>query len=887
MVRSAVDRVESAKESNTNFAIRQGACLCSLLLHVSLFWGLHSPVFWAFALFQGLAYPALLHLTPALGRRTDKKILLDCLTYGGCLGIWGFNPFLIAAYLSAIGAITTAAGGLRLALRGGLLVTLGALVGGAVWGFYFRSTLSGISQTIATSGLIFLLSALGLNMHKINSRLVRARNTLSYQREELLNLNTLALAVNAHLEVDIILQRTMQIIESLYPFEALYILALDDEQKQLKVSGIYGSLISESEHDAFRQFKFDLERDKDSLFVKSLAKGKVVHLPEITDVLMSTGAPIDQDLYRIKPSVSLAYFPVYVEDRTIAGAAFLNYTRNLYLNQSDLERIQQYLVQVGTAVRNASLFRDLIAAKANAESAQKKAEASDETKSRFLANMSHEIRTPLTAILGYSDALQDEDVSSTERKQFIDYITRSGNHLLNTINDILDISKIEVGKIEVELLRCELTDILFDIDTYTAAKARDKQLHYELCVNYPIPKTLTTDPTRLKQILFNLCNNAVKFTRQGTIALKLEWLAGRSLRIDIRDSGIGIDRSEAARIFTAFDQADTSTTRLFGGSGLGLFISKNLAQLLGGDLTFTSTKGVGSTFTLTLPATDDPDESIGDDTELRRQMRELEPAAMHRGPPQLKGEVLVVEDNRGNRDVIARLLRQTGLKVQLVDNGARAVAAAARHKFTAVLMDMQMPLMDGREAFERIRQTGNTVPVIAFTANVMKHQIDDYYARGFSGVIEKPIIPEKLFKTLEALSPPSCSAQTFNAPQLVKQVLIVEDDQVNQMILTRYVRKACDSAEVVIASNGQEALAQVKAGRFALIFMDKNMPVMNGIDATRAIRALGNTVPLYIVSGDVSQQDVDQSLAVGASGHIAKPLDKHRLMQLIAHALGE
>lgn len=873
MTVAALGSTPQTFEKKSNFVVRQGTCIVAVLIHLSLFWGDTSIALWAFVFFQGVIYAPALHLIPMLRRNANHNLLIDTVLHSFCLGLWGLNLHLIACFLAGACIINMAAGGLPALMRAAVMFAVGAFAGAAISGFHYRADLPVWTQAITTASLLMFMAVLGLKIYKINSRLRGVRNGLQQQREELLDLNTLALAVNAHLDIDIIMKSVMQTMERLHPFEALYILSFDEAGQRLEVLGIYGSTITPKEHAAFRRFKFDAVRDRNSLFIKVLLKRKAICIPHITEAMVREGDRIDYDLFSVKPSVSIAYFPVFVKDKVIAGAAFINYEKHFELSKRDMDRIQQLLVQVGTAVRNATLFHELTLAKEKAEIAQQKAQASEETKSRFLANMSHEIRTPLTAIMGYSEALSEEGITDEERTNFVGYILRSGKHLLSMINDILDISKIEARKIEVENLTCSLLEILCDIDSYMKIKTREKNLQYSLKIDFPIPSTLLTDPTRVKQILLNMCNNAVKFTNQGAITINVRMQSNQRLRIAVADTGIGIGEHEKGRIFNAFDQADTSTTRLFGGTGLGLYISKNLAQLLGGDLTFDSEKGVGSNFILQLPigSTDVP--FVRHEVDFEQQMADVLDAKTYGGVTRLQGTALVAEDNRENQRLVERLLRQAGMEVDLAINGAKAVEAARQKQYSLILMDIQMPIMSGQEAAKIMRSEGVTAPIVAFTANVMKHQVEEYAKLGFAGVVEKPIIREKFFITLKQLihplSPRTC------------RILVAEDNEVNQMILFRHITKANENAEVSLACNGEAALELVRKQRFDLILMDMEMPVMDGLTATKRIRALGDDTPLYIVSGNVSREDRELSQQAGATGHIAKPLDREQIRSLV------
>ncbi len=865
------------RESLFDLAVRQGVGVCTVAVHLSLFWGNAPFILLGIAVFQTLLYPIALLLWDKTRTNTRLSLSMDTFVYGCYVAAWGFNPILLALYLGAANAINLSAGGVQFWVKCVCYFGVGMILGGGVTGFYFRLEAPNSALISGACGSIFFLTAFGYRVFHINSHLRSVRNRLHGKTSELESISRLALAVNAHLDIDVLLENIMLTIEGLYPFEALYIVRYEEDKKILEVAGIYGSTITLDEYAAFERLELDCERDRNSIFVRTLLNQKVAYIPEVTPELIASASYIDRQLYSVKPSVSMVYLPVYVKDKIVAGACFINYQKRFYLAQEDIEKVQAFLVQVGTAIRNATLFKDLNSARLEAETARQKAEASEEAKGRFLANMSHEIRTPLTAILGYAEALQEDQPSEEERVKFVDYILRSGKHLLSMINDILDISKIEANKIEVERIPCNYIETLYDIDSYLSIKCKEKNIHYTLTIHYPVPRTIITDPTRLKQILFNLCNNAVKFTESGGIELALS-IENQRIVVRVIDTGIGIDEEVKNKIFAAFDQADSSTTRLFGGSGLGLYISKNLSALLGGDLTVESTKGVGSTFTLSLPILAETDNLIANKDTLDDIFSKITADKISAGVPKLSGRVLLAEDNPDNQKLISRLVSLTGLTVDIVHNGEEAVTAATSTAYDIILMDMQMPVMGGLEASSIIWQHNEQIPIIAFTANVMKHQIDEYTERGFAGILEKPIVRQRLYTLIQTTLDRSPSKST-------RKVLVVEDDEVNQLILSRHVNKTAPDAKVFCAGNGIEALKMSETNQFDLILMDMEMPQKGGLETTQILRQSGFNKPIYIVTGNTGSDIVDRCLSAGATGHLAKPLDKELVQKAIKTAL--
>lgn len=856
--------------------VRQGVSIVALLLHVSLLANNGHWAWWVFALFHGCAYSVLLYRLPFL---RQPHVYLDSAIFGVCIALWGFNPVLTAICISSINIVNMATGGTGLLLRCLGLLAAAALITGGLTGFHYQAQLPTSTLWIASLGLVLFMTIVGARIFSISNRLRQTRNNLAQYSAELQSINALAVAVNSNLDVSVIVDQVMRSLETKYPFEALYILNFDEKQQCLEVEGIYGSGITPSEHAAFQRFRFDIDRDRHSIFVNALLRREVAYIPRITAELVERGARIDRELYGIKPTVSLAYFPIYVKDVVVAGAGFMNYEKPFQLTEKDISIIQDYLVQVGTAVRNASLLREARAAREEAEEARRKAETSEEAKSRFLANMSHEIRTPMTVILGYTETLLEDQTGPEERARFLRHIDRSGRHLLTMINDILDLSKIEAKKIEVEKISCNLVEILCDMDAYLSIKCRSQGLGYELHIDYPFPSTVVSDPTRLKQILLNLCNNATKFTPKGRIILSAR-LLDQTLNISVQDTGIGIDPADQERIFSAFHQADSSTTRLYGGTGLGLCIAKNLAQLLGGDLSLDSRKPGGSTFTLSLPVSVEKAQLIRSKDAFQKHMEDVKSAKTYDSMPNLQGRVLVAEDNLDNQNLIRRLLEQTGLIVDIVSNGYAALEAAQQRRYGLLLLDIQMPQLSGLQVAERVKALGLAVPMVAFTANVMKDQLLEYQRAGFDDVLEKPIIRSKLYQTLKQylLRP---------TPFGPRRVLIVEDNEINQMILHRYVTKAVESPLITLASNGQEAVQQVGQQDFDLILMDMEMPRMDGLTATRVIRELGYQTPIYVVSGNTDPDDIKRCIEAGATGHFAKPINKAEILPLITGILSE
>jgi signal transduction histidine kinase/CheY-like chemotaxis protein len=407
----------------------------------------------------------------------------------------------------------------------------------------------------------------------------------------------------------------------------------------------------------------------------------------------------------------------------------------------------------------------LIEARQKAEEFARQAEIASRSKSEFLANMSHEIRTPMTAILGFAGVLLEENDDASSRRERIEAaqtIRRNGEYLLDIINDILDLSKVEAGKMTVERIACEPCRVVADVASLVNVKAEHAGLAFDIEYVGAIPRTIRSDPTRLRQILINLIGNAIKFTEAGAVRLITQLVnddGDPRLQFDVVDTGLGMTAEQADRLFQPFTQADSSTTRKFGGTGLGLTISKRFAELLGGDITLVKTQiGVGSRFRVTV-ATGALDgvEMIADP----RSATVVTAASAQGdggGPDQgaLEGcRILLAEDGPDNQRLISVVLKKVGAKVTVAENGKRAVevALAARDTgapFDVILMDMQMPVMDGYQATATLRREAYTSPIIALTAHAMHGDEQKCLAAGCDGYSTKPIDRKNLICTIRA-----------------------------------------------------------------------------------------------------------------------------------------
>ncbi len=432
----------------------------------------------------------------------------------------------------------------------------------------------------------------------------------------------------------------------------------------------------------------------------------------------------------------------------VSYSAFLRDITEARRTSAELKKFTDDIVEAKNRLEEQT--RELAAKSHELEQARALAEAASRAKSDFLANMSHEIRTPMTAILGYADLMLDPAQSADDRAACVQTVRRNGEHLLLLINDILDLSKIEAGMMRVEAIAVDPVQIVEEVASLMRVRALAKGLELRVAARYPLPASMHSDPIRIRQIVVNLVSNAIKFTHAGSVTVELSMAGERNerLRIAVRDTGIGLTSEQTAGLFQPFSQADESTTRRYGGTGLGLTISRRLARLLDGEISVESEAGCGSTFTVEISS--GPAEHLVLCDRLGARPDGVHPTQQAPPPDALAGtRILLAEDGRDNQRLFAFHLRKAGAQVTIVDNGRlaaeRALEAAARQTpFTVVLMDMQMPELDGYGATALLRSKGYTGPIIALTAHSMPGDREKCIGAGCDDYFTKPLDHDRL-----------------------------------------------------------------------------------------------------------------------------------------------
>ncbi|WP_312766181.1 response regulator [Epilithonimonas sp.] len=593
---------------------------------------------------------------------------------------------------------------------------------------------------------------------------------------------------------------------------------------------------------------------------------------------------IGQNIFTISPNVPQERKEIYLA--ALQGNTYLNDDFTVQIEGK--EEMQHYNLKVGPWYVSDDEIGGIIVSVQNItnaaiinkelKEAKRMADIASRTKSEFLANMSHEIRTPLNGVIGFSDLLLRTPLNEIQT-QYLNYINESGENLLNIINDILDFSKIESGKLELLIEPYDVYDMVSQVINVILYQSQKKNIELLLNIEPGLPKTLLVDGARLKQILINLLGNAVKFTKQGEIELKVEKLnlddQNIKLRFSVRDTGIGIPADKQKYIFDAFTQENSSISKRYGGTGLGLTISNNILGYMGSNLSLISAPEKGSVFFFDIEV---PYETSGikDENDILSIKR-----------------VLIVDDNEANRIILKHMLAYKNVESVLAANGMEALQMLLKGEhFDVILMDYHMPVISGLETIDKIKelfsQRNETSPLIVLHTSSEEHDvINSFRKEDNSYFLMKPIKSEELYKTLRRVE-----KNSFKEELIVKdirkedlsvfqemEVLLVDDNPVNMVLNNRMMKAISPHSNLTESVNGLEALEQCRQKQFSMILMDVQMPVMDGIEATKQIRLLPGyeTVPIIGVTAGNVVGEKEKCLESGMNDFLPKPLRQNDL----------
>jgi signal transduction histidine kinase/CheY-like chemotaxis protein len=818
--------------------------VASLLVLLQIPWattGLQAAI-----LFMGFIYPTLFY---HLGLRSRNTRMVGMLGYYLDAVIWSLAVvvshysillFLLAPMLSFVSSV------LMMGIRRALLPAALMLVILAV-GQYFVpfEPMARLSPGLALFGwgmtLAFMIY-IAMLVNGTTRNFVRARHELEAgnekireQSEQLTSITYLAQLVNSTLDLEQVMMTIMRSLNQVFSFTQMAILFLDENREKLELDRLVGDVPAEL-LDNLEGLDIPLTEEH-SAFTRTIVEAKPIYLP---DVSRDPGAQegISKIIHRLVPAKSLLTFPLRQDGEVEGVLAFANTKEYFHLDDEKIKVIGRYVTYVVSAIRNANDYKALQDARAAADTA-------NTAKSQFLANMSHELRTPMNAVIGYTEMLEEEAEERGLDDMLPDFqkIRNASHHLLQLINDVLDLSKIEADRIELSPELLSLEDLLEDVRA-TVAPLIDKNRNVLKISKRSRLGEVFLDRIRLHQVILNLLSNAAKFTRKGTIEVISERISESDfdwLIIEVRDSGIGMTEEQVDRIFEPFAQADASTTREFGGTGLGLSISRQICELMGGSLSAKSTKGEGSTFTIKIPV-ESSGVKAGAAILPEKSTAEAE-AALYANVP----VILVIDDDASIRDLMNRTLKRAGYGVVTAESGEQGLRLAQKLKPAVIVLDVMLPKLDGWSVLTKLKSD----PDLADIPVVMQSILDESrkgFMLGAAEYLTKPIDRRRVIDVISRLQPEGESS-----------ALVVEDDADTCNLIASWLKSA--GWKVDTASNGEQGLEAWKARTPDLVILDLMMPKMDGFEFMEVLRKkpeAAKTKVVVVTAKDLTDEDIQQ-----------------------------